>query len=264
MSFLPVLLCHAQEAGAATVTETKPRLVVSDDSILSEREVPMGGQTVRVQKLKPLSLPPIVKQETTGESSEILLSGAGSVPAGVKEHRFIFSSATVYVPDSNPDEAKSLVRFWPQSGGGEVTMWVNANLMWTSSLTEYESDDAVYSMMTLCSEVDMVKCEQMGAETGQLWKAPEFPEFPEGDGSYVIVGGQPEDEHLLPFESLLKTYRDNKAGLKYAHDLRMADMEAKRLEKLANPPETQDFTIRFWRLDQAGQGGMEPQPAVTR
>ena len=63
---------------------------------------------------------------------------------------------------------------------------------------------------------------------------------------------------------MMELYRKDKARMKYAHELRTAEAERKRLERLADPPELKNLNIRYLRLDEAGQAGEQPQPAVIR
>ena len=219
---------------------------------------------VRFEKLRPLSLPPIpepVRAELDPEQAAAFQEAAREA---MKDRRFVFVGATVYVPEGDPDQAKSFVRFWPQPGGEAVSMWVNANMIWLGGFADYQTEDTVYSLLMACSVTDIEKREEMSRLSKFEWEAPDIPEFPEGEASFVVVEGDPAPDDLKPFESLMEVYRTDKARLKYAHELRVAEAERRRLERLADPPELKNLNIRYWRLDEAGQAGEQPQPAVIR
>lgn len=244
--------------------ETKPRLLVSEGDVVRRREVPLGERMVRFEKLRPFQLPPIyesVREELSPEEVTALQAAAREV---AKDRRFVFVGATVYVPDGDPDQAKSFVRFWPRQGGEPVSMWVNANMSWLGGFAGYQSEDTVYSLMMACSITDIEKHKQMNRLSKSDWQVPDIPEFPEGEASFVVMDGQPTPDELEPFRALMELYRKDKARLKRAQSLRTAEAERKRLERLADPPELKNLNIRYWRLDEAGQTGEQAQPAVIR
>lgn len=244
--------------------EPKPRLVVSEDDVIRTREVPLGERMVRFQKLRPLSLPPIpepVRAEVDPEKAAAFQQAAREA---VTDRRFFFVGATVYIPDGEPEQAKSLVKFWPQPDGEAVSMWVNANMLWLGGFAEFRTGDTEYSLMMACSEVDLAKRKEISQLAQRTWEAPELPEFAGNDAAFVVVDGKPEPGDLKPFEALIGLYRKDKARLKHAYESRRQAAEQKRLERLADPPELKDLDIRYWRLDEAGRVGAKPQPESIR
>ena len=244
--------------------EPKPRLIVSEGDVIRIREVPLGERMVRFEKLRPLSLPRLPAPAQAEFDSEEASAFREAARGSMKDRRFIFVSAEVYVPEGDPSQAKSFVRFWPRQGGKAVSMWVNANMIWLGGSADYQTEDTVYSLMMLCSATSIGKREQVSRLSNSEWHAPEIPDFPRGEASFVVVGGNPEPDDLKPFEALMELYRKDKARLKHAHELRLAHAERRHLEQLANPPDLKNLNIRYWRLDEAGQSGEQPQPAVIR
>jgi hypothetical protein len=258
------ILGPVSDGTVAASAEPKPRLVVSENDVIQTREVPLDRRMVRFQKLRPLGLPPLPAPAVTKSFPVESDAFPQESREAIKDHRFIFVGATVYVPDGDPDQAKSFVSFWPRQGGEAVSMWVNANMLWLGGFADFQTEDTVYSLLMACSMTEIAKSEETSRTSEQEWEAPEIPEFPEGDASFVVVEGQPEPGDMEPFESLIKLYRKDKARLKHAYEMRMAEAERQRLERLADPPELKNLNIRYWRLDEAGRAGVEPKPAVIR
>ena len=247
-----------------TPEQAKPRLVVSEGDVLQTWNVVIGTQTVSFQKLRPLTLPVIPEPamvETEPEKTEALRQAAREY---AKKRRFVFVGATVYVPDNDPDKAVSLVRFWPNAGGEAVTMWVNANMLWLCGTAEFKTDEMVYSLMMMCSEFDIERRKRIAGMSKFAWQAPEFPEFPNGDITYLVVDGTPAADDLKPFDSFLELYRNDRTRLRRDYEMRKLEAERERLERLAAPPDVKAINIRYWRLDEAGNDGVEPKPAVIR
>ncbi len=253
MSGLLAPLVPAQEPTTEATTESRPRLRVAGEDILSTRTVDLGERRVTFEKVRPLSLPPI-REAVRTELDGTAIADLEAFAEQVREQHYVFVSGTVYVRNADPKSAKSLVRLWSNRKGQPLSVWVNANMLWFGGFAEYEAEEGDYSLMLLMSETPVEAWEEAARMGGH--EAPDFqiPEFGEDDtGEIRIVEGDPSATELEPIQSLMRLYRTDKARLEAAYEQRRAEAEARRLEREADPPEKKDIRIRFWRLDQPAE-----------
>lgn len=245
-------------------TERRARLVVDQGDVIAAREAPLGERVVRFERIRPLLLPPIPEPAARESESEEMAGIRMAAREAIKNRQFLAVSGTVYIPESGPEDAKTFLKFWTQPGRKEVSMWINANLLWLGGFSSYESEDTIYSLLMICSVTDSAKRERMNTLSKRRWELPEIPDFPEGEASIVVVEGDPTPAELAPFTAMTELYHKDKLRLKRDHERRIVEGERRRLERLADPPERKSLNIRYWRIDEAGQVGQEAQPAVIR
>lgn len=241
----------------------KPRLQTFAEDVIQSRTVDLGERQVTFEKIRPLSLPSIPEPP---EQVEVELSTEQlQAFEEAKKVQHIFLGVTVYIPDEGSEAAKSLVRYWCRQGEQPVSMWINANLLWVGAFAEYESEEVSYSLMMFPSEYRFETLRRVAALSGQEWQEPDIPEFDgDGTGEIRVIEGNPSEAELEPIKALMEHYRTDKVRLRELYEQRLAEAEQKRLEREADPPEKKDLRIRYWRLDAAGQQGLEPQPATIR
>lgn len=245
-------------------TQGTARLVVDQGDVIAAREAPLGERVVRFERIRPLILPPIPEPAAREPESEEMAGIRVAAREAIKNRQFLSVSGTVYIPESGPEDAKTFLKFWTRPGGKEVSMWINANLLWLGGFSSYESEDTIYSLLMICSVTDSAQRERMNTLSKRRWQLPEIPDFPEGEASIVVVEGDPTPADLAPFTAMTELYRKDKLRLKRDYERRIVEGERRRQERLADPPERKSLNIRYWRIDEAGQVGQEPQPAVIR
>ena len=231
VALLGASLLPAEESGP----EPKPRLPVTGEDILSTQTVELGERRVTFEKVRPLSLPPI-REAVHQEPDPAVIAALEAFAEEVRKRHHVFVSGTVYLRDDDPQGAKSLVRLW--FGG----------------FADYETEDADYSLMLLMSAISLDGISEAARQAGVEWLDPQIPDFGEDDtGEIRIVEGEPSVAELEPIRSLVRLYRTDKARLEAAYAQRVAAAEARRLERLADPPEKKDIRVRYWRLDQPAE-----------
>ncbi len=243
--------------------EPKPRLVFEPDDIVASRTKDLGERQVTFQKVAPIELPPMAEPAPAVEG--IADQDSSDRLGDYKERRFVFLGASAYVAADAPDRPRSYVRYWPTPGGKPVGLWINANLLWMTGFAEFETDETLYSLLMAISRVDLQRQAEIATRSGQEYQAPEVPEFPdETKASFVVVEGNPTEEELAPIQAMVDLYNSDKERLRIAYEGRVAAAEERARELRENPPAKKNLLIRYWRLDQAGQAGATPQPAVIR
>jgi hypothetical protein len=248
-TLLAASLSPAEESGP----EPKHRLRVSGKDVLSTRTVDLGERRVTFERVRPLSLPPI-PEAVHQEPDPAVMAALEAFAEEVRKRHYVFVSGTVYLRDDDPQGAKSLVRLWSNRQRQPVSMWINANMLWFGGFADYETEDADYSLMLLMSAISLDGMAEAARKAGVEWPDPQIPDFGEDDtGEIRIVEGDPTAAELEPIRSLMRLYRTDKARLEAAYAQRVAAAEARRLERLADPPEKKDIRVRYWRLDQPAE-----------
>ena len=243
--------------------EPKPRLVFEPDDIVSTRTKDFRERQVTFQKVAPIELPPM--PEPTPAVEGAVAQDFSVQPGDLKERQFVFVGASSYVAADAPDRPRSYMRYWPTPGGEPVGLWINANLLWMTGFAEFETNEKVYSLLMAISRVDLQRQADIAARFGQEYQAPEMPEFPdETKASFVVVEGNPTEEDMAPIQAMVDLYNSDKERLRIAYEGRLEAAEERARELRENPPEKKNIIIRYWRLDDAGQAGATPQPAVIR
>lgn len=201
---------------------------------------------------------PAPREEPTQAQIEELRQ---AIPEKYRTQESLFVGASAYVvEDENGNEQYySRVHYWLNPHGEPVEFWTNVNFVWLSGqMAEFEIGEKWYSLMLASSVVDMSAWEALAQPQCEdsTWRAnmPDFPEFGEtGESSIRIIKGNPSKEALAPMRALLSYYDANKLRLKASYQQRIADAQARRLQRLADPPETENLIIRHWRLDQPAE-----------
>lgn len=243
--------------------EPKPRLVFEPDDIVSSRSRNFGERQVTFQKVAPINLPPMPEPAPTvqGARNQDFSARLGDF----KERHFVFVGASAFVAADAPDQPRSYVRFWPTRGGEPVGLWINANLLWMTGFAEFETGEKVYSLLMAISRVELKRQADIATRFRQQYQAPGIPDFPDKTkASFVVVEGKPTSEDLAPIQAMVDLYNSDKERLRVAYEGRLEAAEERARELRENPPEKKNLLIRYWRLDDAGQAGATPQPAVIR
>lgn len=256
----PVIPLWAQESPASDPIVT-PRLEVQSEDVLTTEIKPLGDRQLIVQKLAPFELPPL-PPASPGTAAVPL----PQKPQAAEKPVCVFVSATVHLFRQQPDQPRTLVRFWFTPESTPVTVWTNANFLWL--LGSFGSVEADGQRFNLLPTVTTEQWERPGATVmrhGQPYQAPEIPVFAdESLASFVVAEGSPSEEELAPLRALLAHYNASRAQLRADYEARTALAAEQARERAANPPEKKTLVLKYWRMDPAGQAGGNSQPSIDQ
>ncbi len=235
----------------------KPDFVIPERDILDTKTHEQGGRTITIQQIKPIALPPPPPpaEPTTAaqdaEFSERLAEYRSEHPT----HELLFLGATVFRSKDSPP--RTLVRWWPQGGGGSITFWSSADFALIAGGINSFSDNAgnVHSLLMGWGNVDIDRMSELQAAKGIEYDAPELPDFPAGNATYQLTGSQPAAEDLAAIQALHDLYNNNLAELKTAYQGReLARIEREAYLK-AHPPQPKNITLNYWRTEKPAATG---------
>lgn len=160
----------------------------------------------------------------------------------------IFVSATVY------DESRTFLRIYPDGAGErEVAAWSNLPFHHFAGFPTFRVTRPDESYRDYGLLVGLRKIESPGGG-GTEPDIPELPDLAAEGPTYQIVEGRGGDlEALATLERLHALYQAEGGRLASAYEAREAARAARRAELLADPPEPEDVTVRFWNPSDAPQ-----------
>ncbi len=236
----------------------KPEYHIAARDVLNTTTHEQGGRTITIREIKPIALPPppppagIADTEPDAEFSQRLAEYSETHP----KNELLFLGATVFrSKDSSP---RTLVRWWPQGGRGDITFWSSADFALIAGGINSFADAAGDTHHTLMGwgNVDLDHMAELDAARGREYDAPDLPKFPEGKATFEVTGDtKPTAEELVVIQSLHDLYNSEYERLKTAYEGR----ERARIEReeylKANPPQPKDITLNFWRTEKPAATG---------
>ena len=232
----------------------KPVFIVPARDFLATTTHKQGGRTITIRKIKPLALPPPPPPPPPMETSAAEVDAEFSQQlAGYREEHpksgLLFLGATVFRSKDSPP--RTLVRYWPEGGREDITLWTSADFALIAGGINSFVDAAADTHYLLMGwgNVDIDRMTELRAAKGLEYDAPDMPDFPEGEATFQIVGKQPTSEDLVPIQALHELYNSEFNQLKTAWEGR----ERARIEReaylKANPPQPKNIVINYWRTD---------------
>lgn len=165
--------------------------------------------------------------------------------------QLVFISATVY------NHNRTFLRIYPNGRvGGMVTAWSNLDFNHFSGFSTYRVKDAEdgtlydFGILMGVGSTDTERWEELAAEKGYEYKAPEIPLMPDladGGPAFVVVEGDARSPAMDTLEQIHDLYRKEGARMEEAHHARVMAREERKAYLLANPPKPDDVTVRFWK-----------------
>jgi hypothetical protein len=235
----------------------KPEYHIAARDILATTTHEQGGRTVTIRLIKPIDLPPppapveAAPAEVDAEFAQRLAEYRATHP----KSGLLFLSATVYRSKDSPP--RTLVRYWPEGNGGDVTLWSSADFALIAGGINSFVDSAgdSYHLMMAWSKVDIERMAEIWASRGREYDAPEIPDLPEGKASFQVVGEQPDADKLAPVQALHDLFNSEYERLKTAHEGRERARFEQEAYLKANPPQPKDITLNYWRSEKPATTG---------
>jgi hypothetical protein len=230
----------------------KPEYHVAASDVLSATSHEQGGRTVTIREIKPIDLPPPPPpaEPALAESDAEFSLRLSEYWEAHPRNELLFLGATVFRSKDSPP--RTLVRWWPQGGKGDIKFWSSADFALIAGGVQTFADTAGerHHIFMGWGNVDLDRIGDLYAAKGREYDAPDMPDFPEGKATFQISGErQPNAEELTVIQSLHDIYNHRLDELRTAH----AGRERARIEReeflKANPPQPKDITLNYWRVE---------------
>jgi hypothetical protein len=229
----------------------KPEYQIAARDVLSTATHEQGGRTITIREIKPIALPPppVPVEAISTESDAVYAQCLAEYRETHPKSGILICSATVFRSKDSPP--RTLVRYWPEGNGGDITFWSSADFALIAGGINSFADSAGNShyMLMGWGNVDLDHMAELYAAKGREYGAPDLPEFPEGKASFQIIGKQPDAENLAPIQALHDLYNSEYERLKTACEGR----ERARFEQEAylkrNPTHPKNITLNYWRTE---------------
>ncbi len=134
-------------------SSTVAEIGVKPEDILETKVHEVGGRTVTVQRIKPVTLPepppPLPPVDITDPA---VLQRIAEIRARYSKTEFVFVSATVY------DRSRTFVRWWPNGRvGQEIAGWTNVDFNHLIGLAKVAHGERDFSLMMTIGNMDTVR-----------------------------------------------------------------------------------------------------------
>ena len=164
--------------------------------------------------------------------------------------QLIFLSATVY------NQHRTLLRVYPNGQHDEkVEAWSNIDFNHFSGFSTYrvvDGEDGTFYDFGLLMGVGSTNTErwaELAAAKGIEYNPPEIPHLPDitdNGPAFAVIKGDLASLAMTTFEQIHDLYRLEGERMEAAHHAREQARAERKAYLLANPPQPQDVTIRFW------------------
>lgn len=174
----------------------------------------------------------------------------------------VFISATVY------NHNRTFLRIYPNGRVVDsITAWSNLDFNHFGGFSTYrvkDADDGTlydFGLLMGIGSTDTERWEELAAEKGYEYKAPEIPLLPDlavGGPSFVVAEGDANSPAMNILEQIHDLYRKEGVRMEKAYHARVKAYEERKAYLLANPPKPKDLIINYWRgrrPDGQTQGG---------
>jgi hypothetical protein len=169
----------------------------------------------------------------------------------------VFLSASVHLNDAGADEARTLLRIYPNGQvGEEVVAWSNVNFLHFTGQGGYRVNhaDGTYQNMGLLMGISPMYGQTMrrlAEKAGRDYQGPEIPELPDlavAGPTFVAVEGYADSPAMDVLEQLHQLFKKSGDTMKEQYLAREKARAERKACLLANPEKPKDVTIRVWRL----------------
>jgi hypothetical protein len=240
------ILGDLADGTAPPTAPEKPEFIVAAKDVISTKTVQQGDRTITIQRIKPIPMPqsvPVPAPEPLEISEQAaMLERATEISEPQPKWDFLMVAATVFqFMDAPP---RTMVTYWPGGMGESVTFWSSADFRLLEGFTNFVAADGhAYSIMLMLNNQETASTADLQASDG-----PQLPDFPNGKATFTLSDDAPADPQLLaPFQALHDIYNNEQPRLLHAWQGRERARLQREAEFKANPPQSRDVTIRYWR-----------------
>lgn len=227
----------------------RPEYKVDKSDVLQTTTHEQGGRTITIQQIKPIPLPPPPPPQPTRATAAVTAEFQQRLAEYQKAHPrsgMMFMGATVYRSEDKPP--RTLIRIWPEGGGGSIELWSSADMALIAGGINSFLDSAgnTHHLMIAWSTMRIDRLSDLFASKGKAYTPPTIPAFPEGKATFQVVGKQLAAEDLAAIQSLHDLYNNEHDRLQTAYEGREQARQQREAELKAHPPQPKDLTLRFW------------------
>jgi len=158
-----------------------------------------------------------------------------------------------------------LLRIYPSGkNDGQLAVWTNIDFNHFSGFSTYrvhEPDGKFrdHGLLMGLGNIDLRKVRDRHAQHDHPFTEPEIPELPElsaNGPAHAVVEGETNGPAMATLIQLEELYRGEGARMKAAFLAREQAYAERKAFLLANPPQPEDVTIRFWKRSQPSAAGL--------
>ena len=249
------------DGSAPPPVRPKATWIIPPADVLREKSYEEGGRTILVREIKPIALPPPPEPEPSAPV-EITAEFRERMAAYRLKHprqKMIALGATVYRLEDG--STRTLLRTSGEGQEEPVQFWSSGDFSLLAGIGAFtDSKGETRALLMTWSIQDHAALAARMARLGRTYRAPTIPELPTGKPAYSIQKGSPDANLLSALDALHQILEHDGAELQRAYDARV--MAAKQREEYmkANPPQAQDITVNYWRIETPAKGEKGEQP----
>jgi transcriptional regulator with XRE-family HTH domain len=168
----------------------------------------------------------------------------------------VFLSASVHLNDAGSEEARTLLRIYPNGQvGEEVVAWSNVNFLHLTGQGGYRVNhsDGTHQNMGLLMGISPMYGQTMrrlAEKAGRDYQEPEIPNLPDltkAGPAFVAVDGYADSPAMDVLQQLHELFKKSGDTLRDQYLAREKARAERKAYLLANPEKPKDVTIRVWR-----------------
>ena len=244
-----------------------PKLVIAPEDVMDTKTFDLGDNLITTQKITPIELPPIPEPPPPPDPLDPAVQARIQA---MRENRqathFVMIGATVYRSTAFTNGPRTKITSWGGQSREPVVCWSSADwtLLGRTGSVVGESGQK-FEFMMAGGSIDLDRWSAFIAQRGTgTYQSPAIPEIPAGEASFVVTEGQLPPKTMEALNALHDLYNDKLATLQANFEAREQERRERDEYLRLNPPQPKNIVIRHWRMDEAGQQGITPKPAVAR
>jgi len=234
---------------------------IRPEDVISSKVRDFGDHTITIEKVIPIELPEAPAVQQRAEPSEEQKAAILAHRQEAQERVFLMMSITAFRSTQYSGGVRTQFRWWSKDRSREIVAWSNVDGSWLSGFGEFKSGGKRYCLLLGIGEQDVEKWSEALARHGKTYFPPEIPEIPQTGPSFVITSGNPEPDEVATIQAIHDLVRNEGERLRLACEGRKQAQKEHEEYLRNNPPKPKSLTVRYWRVDQAGQGGSNPNPS---
>ena len=241
----------------------KPRWVVPEADVLSQKSYDQGGRTITVRQIKPIPLPPPPTPAEPAAPVEMTEEFRERIAEYRRQHprqKTIALGATIYRLEDGT--TRSLVRVSQGEGNADpVRFWSSGDFSMLAGIGAFTDNQGETRPMFMSWSIhDTSRLTKRVGATGRESKLPVIPEIPSNNAAYVIQEGIPDADLRTVIDSLHEILNHDGDALRRAAEGRARAARAREEFLKANPPQPQDITVNYWLIEKpvAREKGVQP------